>query len=822
MEQVNNIDSSNDKATVLIDGNSVIYRAFYNVPPLSANGIPTGVIHVFLSVLDKLKNNKSIKNIVLVFDAKGKNYRHDMYPAYKETRDKMPEDLIVQLNLLREILPYTGYKIYVVEGYEADDVINTLSKDIEGPVWIITKDKDLHQLVNDKVKIYDYQKDILIDREKVFEKFELYPEKIADMLAIAGDTSDNIPGVAGIGPKGAKKLLDEYGDIDGIYANIDKLKGKQKENLINNKENAYLSRKLVALTYIEDIQGQQIPKDENKLREYFEKYNLKQHLNALNNSANLNSDTNNLENNSNNAQYALKNGKVENPEIIACINDEYYGCDEKNYECYTKEKVENLTPKYYYNIKAMLKNNIKIKDNPIDLMVTSWLQDPDSGGLKPLKNENVEEFLGKLILEDDNVINSLKENDLMKIYEDIELPVTRILAEMENVGIILDVDKLKGVAEFVQNQLNIALLNIKENLGVGDDFNPNSPKQIAAYLYDKLQLTGTKKTKSGFSTDEDALKDLLVNYPEHFDKINSILKYREISKLNSTYTINLLEYLEEDGRIHTEYKQTGTATGRLSSSNPNLQNIPQRGEWAKILRKSFVSKEGYSFLSLDYSQIELRVLAHLSQDKNLVRAFNENVDVHDMTARNIFHIDNNAEVDSDMRRMAKAVNFGIVYGLSAFGLARDIKVTQKEAKQFIEGYNELYVGVFHYMNNIKADAHLNGYSQTIHGRKRYIRDINSRNANLKNRAERMAINAPIQGSAADIIKLAMIKCNDYIKKENVDAKMVLQIHDELIFEVNDNIIDEFREKITNLMENADQLSVPLIVNSEVGKNWSEL
>ena len=818
---MDNIDNKelNNKATVLIDGNSVIYRAFYNVPPLSANGIPTGVIHVFLSVLDKLKNNKSVSDIVLVFDAKGKNYRHDMYPAYKETRDKMPEDLIVQLNLLREILPYTGYKIYVIDGYEADDVINTLSRDIEGPVWIITKDKDLHQLVNDKVKIYDYQKDVIIDREKVFEKFELYPEKIADLLAIAGDTSDNVPGVAGIGPKGAKKLLDEFGDIDGIYANIDKLKGKQKENLINNKENAYLSRDLVALTYIENIKGEQIPRDENKLREYFEKYNLKQHLNALNGNSANGSET--LSQDVNSKNDFIVEGIVEDPEIIAFIDGKIYGCNDKFYESYTVEQVEKSTPKYYYNIKPMFKQNIKINESIVDLMIASWLQDPDSGGLKPLKSESIEEFLGKLILEDDSIIENLKENDLLKIYETIELPVAKILAEMENTGIILDVERLKKVAEITQDLVKVQGDKIKE-LTLGYELNPNSPKQVAGYLFDKLQMTGTKKTKSGFSTDEDALKDLLINYPEHSDIVSAILKYREISKLNSTYTLNLLEYLEEDGRIHTEYKQTGTATGRLSSANPNMQNIPQRGEWAEILRESFVSKEGYSFLSLDYSQIELRVLAHLSQDQNLVRAFKENIDVHDMTARNIFHLDKDKEVDGDMRRMAKAVNFGIVYGLSAFGLARDLKVTQKAAKDFIEGYNALYVGVFHYMNNIKADAHTYGYSKTIHGRKRYIHDINSRNANLKNRAERMAINAPIQGSAADIIKLAMIKCNEYIKNENVDAKMVLQIHDELIFEVNDNILEEFRNKITEIMESADELSVPLTVNSEVGKDWSKL
>ena len=367
--------------------------------------------------------------------------------------------------------------------------------------------------------------------------------------------------------------------------------------------------------------------------------------------------------------------------------------------------------------------------------------------------------------------------------------------------------------------MDIEYDNIKDM--AGQELNPNSPKQLSAYLYDKLGLKGIKKNKSGYSTDEDTLKALRVTYPEYDNFISSILKYREINKLYSTYTLNMLEYAVDD-RIHTEFKQTGTATGRLSSINPNMQNIPQKGEYAEILRSSFVAKQGCRLVSLDYSQIELRILAHLSQDENLIKAFNENKDIHTMTAHSIFHLSPNDVVTHDIRRIAKAVNFGILYGLSSFGLARDTKVTRKEAQRFIDGYFALYPKVKIFIDEIIKQTREKGYCSTILGRKRNIHDINSRNANIRTRAERMAVNAPIQGSAADIIKLAMINCDKYIKDNNIDAKCILQIHDELIFEVNENIISDFTHKMTNIMEKAVSLSVPLLVNAETGDNWGQL
>ena len=789
-----------DRVTVLIDGNSVIYRAFYNVPPLTAGGVPTGVIHVFLSVLEKLRKKPEISDIIIIFDAKGKNRRHEMFESYKATRQAMPEDLIVQLNILKEMLPYTGYPIYCVEGYEADDVINTLSQTIDNRVWIVTKDKDLHQLVNDKVQIYDYQKDEVIDREKVYEKFGLYPESIPDMLALMGDTSDNIPGIAGIGPKTAKTLLDDYKTLDNIFANVENLKGKTKEKIMQGRESAYLSRELVKLFFIDNMTPSHIERDEEKLKYYYELYQLKQQLASLSNVS--------IE------AAALEYKQVNNPVIMAYLNDKIYAVDETSY--YEYEKGE---PVYYYDIKSLIKKGINIPEKAFDILLADYLMDPDAGGIRQLKDESDGEFFGKLYKKSKDLFDKLKENSLDKLYYEMEEPVARIIAEMEQTGIMINAENIKSVADKLKTFIDLEYNKIKDMAGF--DLNPNSPKQLSSYLYDKLGLKGAKKNKSGYSTDEDTLKDLRISYPEYDSFISSILKYREINKLYSTYTLNLLEYVK-DGRIHTEFKQTGTATGRLSSSNPNMQNIPQKGEYAEILRSSFVAKKGCKLVSLDYSQIELRILAHLSEDENLIKAFNENKDIHTMTALNIFHLSSADEVTHDIRRIAKAVNFGILYGLSSFGLARDTKVTRKEAQSFIDGYFALYPKVKIFIDEIIKQTREKGYCSTILGRKRNIHDINSRNANIRTRAERMAVNAPIQGSAADIIKLAMIECDKYIKENGIDAKCILQIHDELIFEVNENIVSEFTDIMKNIMERAVSLSVPLLVNAETGDNWGQL
>ena len=568
---------------------------------------------------------------------------------------------------------------------------------------------------------------------------------------------------------------------------------------MQGKEHAYLSRELVKLFFIENMLPYHIERDEEKLKYYYELYQLKQQLSSLNTASSVK---------------ALEYKPVKSVEIMAYLNDKIYAVDETAYYEY-----EQGEPLYYYDIKSLIKKGINIPEKAFDILLADYLMDPDAGGIRQLKDESEGEFFAKLYKKRRDLFNKLKENSLDKLYYDMELPVARILAEMEQTGIMINAENIKSVAEKLKTFVDIEYDNIKDM--AGQELNPNSPKQLSAYLYDKLGLKGIKKNKSGYSTDEDTLKDLRVTYPEYDNFISSILKYREINKLYSTYTLNMLEYAVDD-RIHTEFKQTGTATGRLSSINPNMQNIPQKGEYAEILRSSFVAKQGCRLVSLDYSQIELRILAHLSQDENLIKAFNENKDIHTMTAHSIFHLSPNDVVTHDIRRIAKAVNFGILYGLSSFGLARDTKVTRKEAQRFIDGYFALYPKVKIFIDEIIKQTREKGYCSTILGRKRNIHDINSRNANIRTRAERMAVNAPIQGSAADIIKLAMINCDKYIKDNNIDAKCILQIHDELIFEVNENIISDFTHKMTNIMEKAVSLSVPLLVNAETGDNWGQL
>lgn len=807
-EQLNNLDLGG--VTVIIDGNSVAYRAFFKAPPLTADGMPTGVIHVFLIVLEKLFKTNGVKRVIVVFDAKGKNKRHELLGEYKATRAVMPEGLSGQIEALKEIVPLTGTPLYCVAGYEADDVIYTLTKKIDGDIWIVTKDKDLHQLVNDRVKIYDYQTESTLGREEVFLKLGIYPESVRDMLSLAGDTSDNIPGVAGVGPKTAVTLLEKYKDLDGVYAHIDEIKGKVQEKLLSGKESAYLSRKLVELFYIDELQEAPSKRDETALRNIYEKYKLKYHLMYISTGESVAKNEEEIK------STIYEEGHAEEPYMVVFSEGKAYAAGGGYYEEYSGGIVNSVC----YDVKSLIKAGADVQGKPSDFMLISWLNDPDSGGLKQLKTENTGAFLGRLAAENERTGRRLKELGLESLYYDIELPVACILADMEKCGIGINASAVREVA----GQLKADIMTVSDKISGRAQalININSPKQLGIYLYDVLGLKPPKKNKKGYSTDEETLLELRDAYPERAEVIDDILKYRELNKLLSTYTVNMLEYRGSDGRIRTEFKQTGTATGRLSSTNPNLQNIPQRGPFAKALRTAFTAKEGYSFVSFDYSQIELRVLAHMSGDDALISSFLNNIDIHSVTARSIFHLAEWEEVSDDMRRIAKAVNFGVLYGLSAFGLARDARVSVSEAKKFIESYFSLYKDVRGFINGVIEKTRRDGFCETILGRKRFIADVASRNVNVRQRAERMAINAPVQGSAADIIKLAMIACDKYIKESGADAALILQIHDELIFEVADGATDEFRQRITEIMETVFKMRVPLVVNSYIGKNWGEL
>ncbi len=799
--------------TVIIDGNSVAYRIFFKAPPLSVDGVQTGVIHVFLTVLNSIQKHKNVDKILVTFDARGKNIRHEMLEEYKATRDSMPEDLSVQIELLKEIIPSMGIPIYSITGYEADDVIYTLSKTATTEkVWIVTKDKDLYQLVSDKVSIYDYQKTEEIEREGVFKKFGVYPEKITEMLSLMGDASDNIPGVKGVGEKTAVSLITKYGDIDNLYAHIDEIKGKQQENLIRDKELAYKSRELVKLIFIDDLQDIVATRDVEKLHEYFVKYKLVSQLNKLK-SEQDNADTSMSIEEELSDYKPLTEGEPQEINLLAYVENKLFVCDDTYYREYEKGDI----PKYYFDIKSLYKHGIDIDMGKVDIFLAHWLIGGQNNALGSYKLESTGGYLARLNGVTIPTANKLESNELDKLYYELEAPIAIILAKAEMRGIKVVPSVITDVASGLKEQIASLLNKIYDKTKA--DININSPKQLGTYLFDTLGMKPPKKNKSGYSTDEETLIELRDSYSEHAEMLDDILKFRELNKFASTYTTNLLTFADTDNYIHTDFKQTGTSTGRLSSANPNLQNIPQRSDLASKLRSAFVASDGYTLVSFDYSQIELRVLAHLSGDKNLSHAFNNNVDIHDMTAKKIFSLD---DVDDKYRRIAKAVNFGILYGLSTYGLAKDINISNAESKRFIESYFNLYPSVKSYLDNTVAESKRLGYSTTVLGRKRFIPDLNSRNGAIRSRAERMALNAPIQGSAADIIKLAMIACDKYINSSGIDARLILQIHDELIFEVADNIVESFMKDIKEIMENAIDMDVPLTVNGEFAKNWGEL
>ncbi|KAA0257715.1 DNA polymerase I [Deferribacter autotrophicus] len=784
---------------LIIDGHSVSYRIYYKTPPLSnSKGVPTSVLHSFLNLIISLREKLNPDTIYVVFDSKGETNRHKIHKEYKSQREKTPEDLIPQIERLKEILPLMGVCVAVKEATEADDIIYTLIKrNDDKNIYLITKDKDLHQLVNDRVKIYDYQDDIALDRDGVFKKIGVYPEQIKDFLALCGDKSDNIPGVRGVGEKTAAKLVSQFGSLEDLYENIDEVKGKLKEKLLAGKEDAFFSRSLIKLEEIDDIEIRDNKQDNEKLKKYLSDLELKTIYKRLFGEGFDDSVSGenyvDLAAWIDNELFLFKNGKLVNDfSILKEIN-------------------------YFYDLKGIIKNNKVDLKKFYDLKIISWMNNPDEGSVKKHKDESVETFLKRLSSLAEEEVSKLKNLQLEKLYRDIECNILLILAEMEKIGIKINADKVYNI----HKELDEKLINIEKEIFdyCKEEFNLNSPKQLSVILFEKLGLKPVKKTKTGFSTSEEALKELIIQNPEHFILIEKILAYRELNKLKSTYTVNLLNYADESRRIHSEFNQTGTATGRISSTNPNLQNIPTSSDYGKRIRDCFEAESGFSFVSFDYSQIELRILAHLSKDEKLLEAFHKNEDIHTKTAKEIFNVD---KVDARLRRIAKAVNFGIVYGLSPYGLARDTGISQKEASDFIDKYFKLYPKVKDYIESIIKQAGEKGYTETILRRKRFIRNINSKNKMLRQRAERIAINAPIQGSAADIIKLAMISVYKYLQDTKIDARMILQIHDELIFEVKDDVIDLFIKDTKELMESVIELDVPLSVNYGVGKTWGDL
>lgn len=798
---------------LVIDGNYIAYRAFYATRPLTnSKGFPTAVIHGFFQFLISMREKLNPEEIYVVFDSKEKTKRHEMHEAYKATRESMPEDMIPQLEALKGMIPLMGIPVLCIDGYEADDTINTLALTLEGEVYIATKDKDLHQLVNGKVKILDLSANTPMGAAEVTEKFGLPPEKILDMLALSGDASDNIPGVAGVGEKTAQKLLAEFGTLEGVYENIDKVKGKLKEKLETDKEKAFFSRELATLQFIDNLDYSPPEKDEPALEEKLRELEMSSVLRRLfgDGSARPNM-----------PQPPAPETKPVSIDftVIASINGEIW-IQSGNQE--PEQKNPEAVPQgaVLYDLKHIYKETGLKPENPQDIMLISWMNEPDQGGLRLMKDEQAEDFISRIRQSAADETENLEKNGLKKLYEEMEIETCYVLAEMEKKGVKLDPERIREVAKILETEL----IQLQNSLisAVGHDINLNSPKQLSSFLYDELGIKAVKKTKTGFSTSEEALRDLMVYNPEHQEVILNILRHRELSKLLSTYTYTLINFIDpRTKRIHTEFKQTGTATGRLSSTAPNMQNIPQKGEFAKAIRSAFVPEDGYVFVSFDYSQIELRILAHLTGDAALVDAYSRGLDIHTQTASKVFDVPED-KVDGNMRRMAKAVNFGIIYGLSAYGLSRDTGVNPKDAQIFIDKYFATYSGVKKFIAETIEEAKRNGFAKTIFGRKRFIADIKSRNRTIAMKGERVAVNTQMQGSAADIIKVAMLNCDKYIRENGLDAHLILQLHDELVFEVRESIAESFAPEVKRIMESAASLRVPLSVNGSIGKNLGEL
>ncbi|MCG2398061.1 DNA polymerase I [Staphylococcus epidermidis] len=868
---------------VLIDGNSLSFRAFYALPLLSNHaGIHTNAVYGFAMLLEKIIKEEKPNHFLVAFDAGKTTFRHSKYSEYKGGRQKTPPELSEQFPYIRQLLDAYYIKRYELDNYEADDIIGTLSRQADEANFetiIITGDRDLTQLATDNVTIYYTKKGVTdVDHytpEFIAEKYQgLVPKQIIDMKGLMGDTSDNIPGVAGVGEKTAIKLLNQFESVEGVYEHIEEVTAKKlKEKLINSKADALMSKDLATINVHSPIE---VSLEDTKLTlqddtaekiELFKKLEFKQLLADIDTPSNneevidktfeIEQDFQNVDLNDLNEAVIhfelegtnylkdaiLKFGFYTNHQHVVINAD-----DVKNYKNLVRWLEDKNTTKIVYDAKKTYVSahrlGINIENIEFDVMLASYIIDP-SRSIDDVKSvvslygqnyvkDNIKVFgKGKKHhIPEESILNEhiasvteaisavtpimksqLEDYNQIELLKDLELPLARILSEMEEIGIYTDINDLKEMEFEIQKKLDVLISNIHES--AGEAFNINSPKQLGVVLFETLQLPVIKKTKTGYSTAVDVLEKLQGEHPI----IDDILEYRQLSKLQSTYVEGLQKVISKDHRIHTRFNQTLAQTGRLSSVDPNLQNIPIRLEEGRKIRKAFkpTSKDSV-ILSADYSQIELRVLAHITQDESLKHAFINGHDIHTATAMKVFNVESD-QVDSLMRRQAKAVNFGIVYGISDYGLSQSLGITRKKAKAFIDDYLASFPGVKQYMSDIVKDAKAQGYVETLLHRRRYIPDITSRNFNLRSFAERTAMNTPIQGSAADIIKLAMVKFSEKIKETKYHAKLLLQVHDELIFEIPKSEVEDFSKFVEEIMEQALVLDVPLKVDSNYGATW---
>lgn len=885
---------------VLIDGNSIIYRAFFAMPPLSnSSGVHTNAVYGFTNMLLRLIQEEKPTHLLVAFDAGKVTFRHEGYQDYKGGRDKTPQELSEQFPVMRELLESFGISWFELSGYEADDIIGTLSKQGEESgreVLVVTGDKDMLQVVSDRVKVALTRKGISevepYGPKEIEEKYGLKPEQIIDLKGLMGDPSDNIPGVPGVGEKTALKLLHQFGSVEEVLAHTDELKGKMKENIVNHAEDARMSKKLATIFREVPIEKSWDEMTFTGITEetavpMLRKLEFKSLLERLpfsgEQSGVHDASTGNMGEVPNEELDVLVLDTASIPELIAHLPQIEMIYVESNGDNPHQAELMGLLlstdHKHFFVSKDVLKSDAaseliswlgdeKIPKKGYDLhradLVLHWHGVPFAGAEHDIQlaaylldptdsDQTVSRLTAKYGLNsvphDDDVYGKgakfkTPETDLLskhlarksaalikllplqqkeleslemnQLFYDLEMPLSRILADMEKQGVAVNRDDLIELGKEFEAQINKLVTKIYEIAGA--EFNLNSPKQLGEILFDKLGLPVIKKTKTGYSTDAEVL-DKLAPYHEI---VQFILEYRQLAKLQSTYVEGLLKEIRpETGKVHTFFRQTIAATGRLSSQYPNLQNIPIRMEEGRKIRKIFVPSEpGWFILAADYSQIELRVLAHISGDKGLQEAFLHDMDIHTKTAMDVFGVSAD-DVDANMRRSAKAVNFGIVYGISDYGLSQNLNITRKEAARFIDQYFDAFEGVRRYMDDIVKDAKRDGYVKTLLERRRYLPDINASNFNLRSFAERTAMNTPIQGTAADIIKLAMVQMDKALYNHGLKSRMLLQVHDELVFEVPPEEMEIMTKLVPETMEKALELSVPLKAEVKSGDNWYE-
>lgn len=789
----------------LIDGSSIVYRSYYAIPKLTTStGIQTNAILGFFNTLFKYLKKHNIQYIAIFFDMKKPTLRHEKFDAYKIKRKPMPDELSSQIPLIKEILKYMGIKYFEKEGYEADDIIATFTEKFKNnhKIFIITGDKDALQLVGETVKVINPANGEIKDIEYLRKKYNLTPEKIVDLLALAGDTSDNIPGIPGIGEKTALSLLSTFSSVEDLYKNVDKVKSeKLRKKIIENKEIAFLSKELVKLhkninieINLDDIKISR--PDFDKLREIFTRLEfnrLKEQMYQIFPEAGGKSISEN--------KIAFSTGEIIDFNEIIKTPDTYKSIlSDENIEIYGFHLKNKLS--------ALFDKNIVVKSRFFDISLAEYLTG------KAVSGDNIFEIVKEYK-------KTLKEMKIETLYYEIELPLIYVLIWMEKNGIKVDTEYLNNLSMQLEEKLK--KLENQIFAEAGEMFNINSPQQLSKILFEKLKLPPKKKLKTTYSTDTTVLKELSNLHP--LPKL--LLEYRELSKLKSTYIDGLIPFIK-NGRIHPTFNQISTTTGRLSCSNPNLQNIPIRTETGSKVRKIFCSENGYSLFSFDYNQIELRVLAHFSKDKYLLNAFRNGKDIHSETGQLLFSENtlfspafSNFQGEQ-IRRIAKTINFGIIYGISPYGLSQQLGIPASEAKFFIDSYFEKFKGVKKYIEETIKKVEKNGYVETLFGRRRYIPEIKSMNKNLQEFAKRAAINMPIQGTSADIIKLAMVKIYDNFKKNGMRSKMVLQIHDELVFEVKEGEEEKVCKIVKEIMESCVKLDVPVKVDVKKGRNYLEM